>query len=228
MLPALLLGLAGSIHCVGMCGPLALALPLDARMRRRVVGQMLLYNSGRVLTYATLGLIFGLLGQGLVLAGVQKIVSLLAGGFMIAMAFLAWRFEQLVVALPGFGALTAEVKRRMGSVLRRHTTGAPVVLGLLNGLLPCGMVYAALAGAIATGGPWNGALFMAIFGLGTLPLMLAATSFGRSFAQTFRRQYRVVQPLLLTLVGILLLVRGLQLDLSLFLGAVPPAELECH
>jgi sulfite exporter TauE/SafE len=228
MLTALLLGIAGSIHCVGMCGPLALALPLDARTKRRVLGQMAVYHAGRVLTYAALGVLFGLLGQGLVLAGVQKIVALAAGGFMIAMAFVAWRFEQLVVGLPGFGALTGRVKRGMGRVLREHPRGAPFSLGLLNGLLPCGMVYAALAGAIAAGGALQGAAFMALFGLGTLPLMLAATTVGRSFSQLLRRHFRVVQPVLLTLAGAVLLARGLHLDLSLFLSAVPPAGLDCH
>ena len=226
MLPALLLGLAGSLHCVGMCGPLLLALPLDAAGKRLVLRQMLVYHAGRILTYAALGLLFGLLGKGLAVAGLQKILSITAGVFMLGMALMAWRFERMVTALPGFGAFTQGVKSRMGNLLRHN--GSTFSLGLLNGLLPCGMVYAALAGAIATAGIPEGALFMATFGLGTLPLLLTVSVLGRSFSMAVRQHIRFAQPILLGLVGLLLLQRGLHLDLSLFESAVPKAGADCH
>ncbi len=228
VLPPLLLGLAGSLHCVGMCGPLLLALPLDASGKRHVVGQMLVYHSGRLLTYAALGLFFGLLGQGLAIAGFQKILSISAGVFMLVMALMAWRFERLVTALPGFGVFTQRVKSGIGNLLRSHGGTATFSIGLLNGLLPCGMVYAALAGAIATLRPLEGGLFMAIFGLGTLPLLLGVTLLGQSFSKDIRRKIRIAQPILLSVVGLLLIQRGLHLDLSLFESAVPKAGLECH
>ncbi len=227
-LSPLLLGLAGSLHCVGMCGPLLLALPLDASGKRKVAGQMLVYHSGRLLTYAVLGLLFGLLGQGLAIAGFQKMLSISAGIFMLAMALMAWRFERLVTALPGFGVFTRRVKSGIGHLLRRNTATATFSIGLLNGLLPCGMVYAALAGAIAALGPAQGGLFMAIFGLGTLPLLLSVTWLGQSFSTQVRRKIRIAQPILLSLVGLLLIQRGLHLDLSLFESAVPKAGLDCH
>jgi sulfite exporter TauE/SafE len=228
MFAALLLGLAASLHCVGMCGPLLLALPLDAAGKRAVARQMGVYHAGRIITYAALGILFGLMGKGLALAGFQKILSIGAGVFMLAMAFTAWRFEHLVTALPGFGKFTQWVKSEIGNLLKQNPNGASFAIGSLNGLLPCGMVYAALAGAISTAGGAEGGIFMALFGLGTLPLLLGVSVLGRSFSLAIRQKIRIAQPILLTLVGLLLLQRGLHLDLSLFQSAVPKAGYECH
>lgn len=225
---ALLLGFAGSLHCVGMCGPLLLALPLDAAGKLQVVRQMLVYHSGRILTYAALGVLFGLVGQGLAIAGFQKILSISAGIFMLGMAFMAWRFERLVTALPGFGAFSQWVKTSIGKMLRSNPNSSTFSMGLLNGLLPCGMVYAALAGAIATTGGAEGGLFMGVFGLGTLPLLLVVSVFRGSFSSSMRQKIRVAQPILIGIVGLLLLQRGLNLDLSLFESAVPKAGMDCH
>ncbi len=227
-LTALLLGLAGSLHCVGMCGPLLLALPLDAHGKWQVLRQMLVYHSGRILTYAALGVLFGLLGKGLAVAGFQKILSIGAGVFMLGMAFMAWRFERLVTALPGFETFTHRVKSSIGNLMRHKPNGSTFSIGLLNGLLPCGMVYAAIAGAIATTGALEGGLFMAVFGLGTLPLLLMVSVLGRSFSVSIRQKIKIAQPILLGLVGLLLLQRGLHLDLSLFESAVPKAGMDCH
>ena len=228
MLAPLLLGLAGSLHCVGMCGPLIMALPLENADRRQMALQMAVYHAGRILMYALLGLLFGLLGKGIAVAGFQKVLSIGAGIFMVSMAVIAWHFEQFVTALPGFGAFTRRVKTEMGRLLRSRQKQTSFAIGALNGLLPCGMVYVALAGALSTATVLNGALFMAVFGLGTLPLLFAATLFGRSFSVSVRSRMRVFQPLLLTLAGILLLQRGLHLDLSIFESAVPAAGYECH
>lgn len=228
MLTPLLLGLAGSLHCIGMCGPLILAIPLPAAERRAVILQMLVYHSGRILTYSALGVLFGLLGKGIAIAGFQQIISVAAGFFIVAMAFVAWRFEKLVTALPGFGVFTRSIQLRMGKLINNHPGGATFSLGLLNGLLPCGMVYAALAGAISTTNSMEGGIFMALFGLGTLPLLLTVTVAGRSFSHTIRKKMKVVQPILLTLAGLLLIQRGLHVDLSLFESAVPKAGYECH
>lgn len=226
--PALLLGLAGSLHCVGMCGPLLLALPLDTAGKKHLFRQMLVYHAGRILTYTALGLLFGLLGKGLAVAGFQKGLSIGAGVFMIGMAFMAWKFERLVTTLPGFSALAQHIKVSLGNLLRHNPKGGTFSIGLLNGLLPCGMVYAALAGAIATTGSMEGGFFMTVFGLGTLPMLMLVSLAGRAFSTSVRQRIRFAQPILLTLVGLLLLQRGLHLDLSLFESAVPKAGFECH
>jgi sulfite exporter TauE/SafE len=189
---------------------------------------MLGYHAGRVAVYGLMGVAFGLLGKGLQWAGFQQFVSVFAGLSLLAAAFFAWRFERLVGSLPGLGRLYGRLQGAMSALLQRPSAATPVVLGMLNGLLPCGMVYAALAGAIAsTNGPAGG-LFMLVFGLGTLPLLLAAHWLGRGFGQRLRRRIGFVQPLLLLIAGLLLLQRGWQLDLSLFESAVPKADWECH
>ncbi len=226
LIPALLLGLASSLHCVGMCGPLMLALPLGGAGIRHVWGQLLVYHTGRILTYAVLGLLFGSLGMGLAVAGLQQTLSIAAGLFMLGMAVMAWRLEHLVTSLPGLGRLSDFVKNTMNRLLRRR--GGMFALGMLNGLLPCGMVYAALAGSIATGGYRSGTAFMAVFGLGTIPLLLGVHFLGKKLNRTALNRVRLLQPLLLAAIGLLLLQRGLRLDLSLFQSAVPPAELDCH
>jgi hypothetical protein len=228
MLAPFFLGLAGSLHCVGMCGPLMLALPLEASGKGQLLAQMSVYHLGRIGMYAALGVFFGLLGQTVAIAGFQQVLSIAAGILMIAMAFLSWRFEQLVTALPGFGKFTRRIQFEIGKRLRTNQGRTSFMVGMFNGLLPCGMVYAALAGAIASVGGASGGLFMAVFGLGTLPLLFAATFFGRSFSLSVRKKIRFLQPVLLVLAGALLLQRGLHLDLSLFESAVPKAGYECH
>ncbi len=224
----LMLGFAGSLHCVGMCGPLILALPLAAAARIQVLRQMMVYHVGRITTYMALGVVFGILGKGMVIAGFQQIISIAAGILMISMAFVTWRFERLLLALPGFGVFTKKVQKSIGERMRANPGRATFSMGLLHGLLPCGMVYAALAGAISSGGTVGGAVFMAIFGMATLPLLLSVSVLGRSFSVAVRTNIKFAQPILLTVAGLLLLQRGLHLDLSLFESAVPKAGVDCH
>lgn len=227
-LPPLILGLAGSLHCVGMCGPLVLALPLRAREQWAVLKEMTVYHSGRILTYSALGLFFGLIGKSFAMAGFQKGLSITAGVLMILMAFMAWRFERILLAMPGFGKFTQRVQQGISRLISRHPGQATFGMGVLNGFLPCGMVYAAIAGAISTTDAAGGAVFMMLFGLGTLPLLLGVSVLGRSFSTGIRKRIRFAQPILLTLAGLLLLQRGLHLDLSLFESAVPKAGVDCH
>jgi len=211
-----------------MCGPLMLALPLPASERMKAAGQALLYQTGRIVTYGGLGVFFGLMGKGLALAGLQQWLSLGAGVLLIAAALFALRWEQAALSLPGIRQATQKVQKAIGRLLQSHPSGAALGIGLLNGLLPCGMVYAALAGAISTGAPVQGALFMLLFGLGTWPLMLGLMFTGQRFGPSLRKQFRIIQPVLLAVTGLLLISRGLHLDLSLFESAVPPADIDCH
>lgn len=211
-----------------MCGPLMLALPLDGKARRQVLGQTLLYQAGRIGMYGVLGVLFGLLGKGIALAGFQQVLSIFAGGLMLAAAFFTVQWERAALAVPGMQALTRRVQRGIAILLRRHPEGAALGVGLLNGLLPCGLVYAAIAGAISTAGGWSGGAFMILFGAGTLPLLLALMLTGQRFSPVWRTRFRLVQPLLLAVAGFMLISRGINLDLSLFESAVPKAVPECH
>lgn len=211
-----------------MCGPLVLALPLGVREKWLILRQMMVYHTGRILTYAALGLFFGMIGKGFAMAGFQKGLAVTAGVLMLLMAFMAWRFERILLAMPGFGKFTRNVQQGISRLIGRYPGRATFGMGVLNGLLPCGMVYAAIAGAISTSDAGGGALFMVFFGLGTLPLLLGISLLGHSFPAAVRKHLRFVQPVLLTLAGLLLLQRGLHLDLSLFESAVPKAGVDCH
>lgn len=228
LLSALLLGLAGSLHCAGMCGPLILAMPFHQTGGSRGTQHLLAYHAGRILVYMLLGVLFGMIGQGVAIAGVQKVLSVAAGIFLIAMAFVMWRFEFLVASIPGFSRYTGTIQRLIGEGMRKQGYTGAMWLGALNGLLPCGLVYGALAGAISTTEAAEGGLFMLLFGAGTLPMLLVVSLLGNKAGNQIRKKMGVIQPLLMIIAGSLLVMRGFQLDLSLFESAVPKAGYECH
>jgi uncharacterized protein len=210
---ALTIGLAGSLHCVGMCGPLALALPRGAGGSRRVLGGRLLYNAGRTVTYAALGVLFGLAGKTLLLAGLQRGLTILAGVAILAGIVLRyipglWRFASVAS-----GRLMTALHGTLASLLRTGSGQSLFLVGLLNGLLPCGLVYAALAGAAATGSAAGGAAFMALFGLGTTPMMLAISLAGPRLHAVFRGRFQPVIPVALGVLGVLFILRGLSLGI---------------
>lgn len=201
-----------------------LALPLS----RLAIGQTLVYQTGRIGTYGLLGLFFGLLGKGIALAGFQQALSIAAGFVLLGSAFFAFEWERSAQQVPGVRQLTRWVQKHIALLLQRYPNRAALGVGMLNGLLPCGLVYAAIAGAIGTGSAWQGGAFMALFGLGTLPLLLILMTSGQRFSPAWRQKFRLLQPLLLAAAGMLLLSRGFHLDLSLFESAVPPANPDCH
>lgn len=205
LLTALTTGLVGSLHCVGMCGPLAMALPvgrLPLSQRPFGVGT---YHLARLLAYATLGASLGLIGQGLLLAGLQRPLSAGAGLFLLAWTF--WgrgRSGSLVSAKP-----TRWVVGPIGRLLQRPSWRSFATLGFLNGLLPCGFVYVALAGAIATGNAADSAVYMAVFGAGTVPALLLVRSVPSLFPVGVRRHFTRLMPIMAVCVAMLLLARGL-------------------
>ena len=224
---AFLLGLVGSAHCAGMCGPLALALPPTGDTRLHFLAARVAYNLGRIFTYALLGAIFGLLGQTFALAGLQRWVSLVAGAVILISLLLSPRLFAGVPLARGVGWL----KAALGTLLRRCALGSLFGIGLLNGLLPCGLVYAACAGATASGSFLSGIEYMILFGLGTLPMMLAFSLAGQKVHLAFRFKLQRLIPASLAFVGTLLLLRGLALGipyLSPKLSAEPAAAACCH
>lgn len=221
---AFILGLAGSLHCAGMCGPLALALPgVGASAPGYVIGRVA-YNLGRVITYCLLGVVFGLLGKTLVLAGIQRWVSIALGIALIAGLFAS---RKLVVWQP-VALLVRRLKSAMSAVLGRRSFGALVMLGLLNGLLPCGLVYAAGAGAIATGGILSGLAYMAVFGAGTVPMMLAISLSGELVPVALRLKLSKTIPVSIFLVGSLLILRGMSLGIPYVSPDLSGADSCCH
>ena len=202
---ALTTGLIGSLHCVGMCGPLAMALPigrLPSSKRGLAVG---LYHAGRLMAYAGLGLLMGTVGQGLVLAGLQRPLAIAAGAFLLVWTLLNRG------KLPGhiMGRATRWVAQSMTHFLSSPMLRTFTGLGFLNGLLPCGFVYVALTGAITTGNAVTGAIYMALFGLGTVPALLLVRFVPSLFPVAFRRRITRVIPIATIGLSLLLLARGL-------------------
>lgn len=208
IISAFVLGGLGSAHCVAMCGPLHLAVGQGGAPVRTTV----LLNTGRVLTYMVIGALFGLFGRGLGLAGVQQVVAIALAVLMLAALVVpatAARLHRPVVPSAWVVRLRSAVARR----LRRSSAPAVLITGMLNGLLPCGMVYVAVAGALAQEGSLDGALFMAGFGLGTWPALFAVRSAGASFGARFRARLTRWAPAGYALMAALLLIRGLALDI---------------
>ncbi len=206
---AFMLGLVGSAHCAGMCGPLALALPHCGKTGAGFVLSRATYNLGRIITYCLLGLLFGAVGKALWLAGAQRWASIALG-----IALLAGLFTSRKLALwRPLTALVDRTKSGMSALLRRRSFVALGLLGLLNGLLPCGLVYVACAGAAATSSVLAGAQYMAAFGSGTVPMLLAISLSGKLVPLPLRLQLRKAIPVSVFLLGALLILRGLSLGI---------------
>jgi sulfite exporter TauE/SafE len=192
-----------------MCGPLALALPATGSTLPRFVVGRAAYNLGRIVTYCLLGLIFGLIGRTLLLAGIQRWVSVTLG-----VALLAGLLGSRKLALSGpVTGLVNFLKMKMAFLLRRRSVAALACLGLLNGLLPCGLVYVACAGATVTGSLLAGAQYMAAFGAGTVPLMLAIGLSGKLIPLSVRLGLRKAIPVSVFLLACLLILRGMSLGI---------------
>ncbi|MFA9371146.1 MAG: sulfite exporter TauE/SafE family protein [Labilibaculum antarcticum] len=212
-LSALILGLMGSFHCVGMCGPIALAIPLKTTSWLARISGGVIYNIGRALTYAIMGAVFGLLGRGLVMSGFQQWVSVVMGAIMILSVITPSIYKNRFNAEKGLFSFVGKVKLSLGKLFTQRSYGSLFLIGLLNGLLPCGLVYVAIAAAIATGSAAGGGLFMFIFGLGTLPMMLAISLIGNLITLELRKKITRLIPYAIVFIGVLFVLRGLSLGI---------------
>lgn len=204
---ALVLGAAGSAHCVGMCGPIALAVPNLGHSRVERTLSMLLLNGGRLFTYALLGLVFGAFGQGLHLVGLQQSVSMIAGVLLIVAALVPSALGRIPIS----GRLALALSRARGILARHLRRTSPEAIwfsGMLNGLLPCGLVYTAAVGAATVGNAVEGAWLMALFGAGTLPALTAVGLGGSLMRGPWRERFRKAAPIAMAALGVLLLVRS--------------------
>lgn len=221
LLSALVLGLMGSFHCAGMCGPIAIALPLHGNALPEKILGGILYNLGRTLTYCIMGAIFGLLGQGIEMIGFQQKISVIMGGIMIISVLFPSLFRNQYNMNKSWISLVGKLKATIGSMFSVRSFASLFFIGLLNGLLPCGLVYMAIAGAIGTGEVILGSLYMIMFGLGTLPMLLSISIAGNILSTAIRRKINRLIPVLVVLVGIFFVLRGLNLGIP-FLS--PPRE----
>lgn len=209
---AFLLGLFGGMHCIGMCGPIALAIP----GRQGAVANLLhksLYNTGRVITYTILGLFAGLIGQGFSFAGWQQGLSIFLGIFLILIMVITKSGNLNIPSGRFLSNLTNGIKRYFAKFLKRRSMGSALAMGMVNGLLPCGLVYIALAASIAGGSIESGAMYMLVFGLGTFPVMLGVSLVGNFIGPAVRQKiYRLV-PVFIVTLGVIFILRGMNLGI---------------
>ncbi len=210
---ALMIGMAGSFHCVGMCGPIALALPLKGKGAHSRLFGSLAYNTGRLLTYTLIGAVFGLMGAFFVFSGLQQGLSIAIGILIILIIFLPNWLQNKFSPTHYISRMIAHIKQPMQQLLATPSYLSRLLIGILNGLLPCGLVYLGIAGAIATGSAVQGSLFMLFFGLGTFPAMLAVTFLGKWMGAKARNRIRAAVPVFMLLLGVMFIIRGMGLDI---------------
>ncbi len=224
---ALGLGFMGSFHCVGMCGPLALSLPVQHLNGGRKLAGILLYNFGRAITYAVIGLVLGWVGMQFSLFGWQQTLSLLLGSLLLVV-FTAGLFGKRLLRHSYVHQFWSRyITTLLGGLLGRRSLSALLGMGLLNGLLPCGLVYISLAAAVATGHAVKSAAFMFLFGLGTMPAMMVVCYAGNMISLAWRNKIRSVVPYVVGIMGMLLVLRGLNLNIPYISPALQEEQVNC-
>jgi len=219
---AFMIGLLGSVHCIGMCGPLAFAIPVQQNGFWYLLWDKLVYNLGRTFSYTVLGLVVGLLGKQLWLYDLQQGASILSG-ILIIMAAVSRLSHAGASSVSRTGSrIFNPIGSLLSFALKKHAGN--LVIGVLNGFLPCGFVYVALIGAVNTLSVAGSAQYMFWFGLGTVPLMLAATVGSGFINVSVRRKLNRVVPYFMLCLGVWFVLRGMALNipyLSPEIKAVP-------
>lgn len=224
------MGLLGSLHCAGMCAPIALSLPYPEQTRWGRLKSILLYNTGRLITYSLIGLVFGLMGKGLFFAGWQRAVSIVMGVFLLLVSFSLINPERSLMSNNYVSRAYLWLKQQLGKRLQQKGDRSIFLVGLLNGILPCGLVYLAIVGALTAEHAWQGMFYMASFGLGTFPLMIAVVWSSVWLKPGIRTFFTRFYPVFLFALAILLIWRGLLLQIprSLELWEALGQPVFCH
>jgi sulfite exporter TauE/SafE len=232
-LSAILFGLLGSFHCIGMCGPIAFMLPIDRQHHMKAFFQILSYHAGRLFTYSIIGLLFGFLGRGFYFFGFQQQLSIIVGVLMITVILFPKLLQKLSLSKK-VSTIILKIKNSLGKELKKKGNDTFFTIGFLNGFLPCGLVYMAVFGAIATTNAFSGSLYMFLFGLGTIPLMTAFVYLGNFTKGNFRKNIQKVIPVMVVFIGILFIIRGLGLGIP-YISPIDPnltslvnANSTCH
>jgi len=229
---AFAMGLVGSFHCLGMCGPIAMALPMGNRNNSNRLFGGVIYNSGRILTYSMLGLILGFAGDFLISPKIQGTVSIVFGSIIAFYLVLPSNTKRILKISPSQNLLV-RLRKQLAKFLYIQNNSSLFGIGMLNGLLPCGMIYLALASSFLAGSPLKGSLFMLLFGLGTFPTMLGAVFFGSFLNQHIRSKLRRLVPVFLFFMAALLIIRGMNLGIPYLSPSIPvtaahPDAITCH
>jgi sulfite exporter TauE/SafE len=210
---ALGLGFASGFHCIGMCGPIALSMGLTKKQSTNYYLQNLTYQFGRIFTYSLLGAILGIIGKGFEIVGFQQYLTIIVGVLLILMALFSFGGKDFASKIPLLSKFLFKVKMNLSRFLQKADYRSRFTTGILNGFLPCGMVYMALTASLASGGIWQGAMFMALFGLGTLPFMFSVVLLGNLMTNAFRIKILKIIPVMMIVLGALFILRGLEIGI---------------
>ena len=229
------MGLIGSLHCAGMCGPIAVALPYRTGMQSReeTFFKIITYNFGRVITYSLMGLMFGLVGKSFFTMGVQKWVLITLAVLLILVALFSIDVESESLRIPAVRKFNMMIKNRLSLMMKNSTVLSFLYIGILNGFLPCGLVYMAIVAAIAIGSVYHSILYMALLGIGTMPLMIAFGLGGNLISARFRRILRKMYPVFMIAFAVLFLMRAFKIgylsdDFNFWMGGnITPQKPPC-
>jgi len=214
LIAALTLGLLGSMHCIGMCGPLILAVPSNAASRMKFIAERVLYNTGKALTYGLLGAMLGYAGKS-VLMNFQQNVSIILGITLLITAAIPFGLKAKIGKYSPLNILYTLVKEKFSVLIKKRGNIALFIMGMLNGLLPCGLVYTALIGATVVADVWHSAMFMAVFGIGTSPALIAVSLTGKLISVRFRSMITRAIPAFSIVLAVILILRGMNLGIPL-------------
>ena len=225
------LGAAASLHCVGMCGPLSLALPLHHLSQTQKFISLLLYQFGRIITYSIIGLLFGLAGRRIYISGYQQGFSIGMGILVLSLAMFYF-IGHKTLHLKFLNRFYLFVQKQISRLLKSATGPFSfLLLGMANGLLPCGMIYIALAATLSFTEVLQSVSFMAMFGAGTLPAMMLVGYAGQLIKPAWRNSFRKLVPVFISLMGVVLILRGLNLGIPFIspeLPISPGSPVICH
>lgn len=235
LISSFLLGMISNLHCIGMCGPIALAIPFNRKSSSSLIFGIILYNLGRIFVYSILGFIVGFIGLGIEFIGILQSLSIIAGFGIILYAWRKVLFTGSFFQQFRFSFIQRFTSKNMGKIIRLNSPVKYLLFGNLNGLLPCGMVYTALITSVITGNPIKSGIVMLVFGLGTIPGMILITLFANQLSTRFRSRINKALPYLVTLIGLIILLRGLNLGIPFFSPEVKFNDktlkiesIECH
>ncbi len=218
---AMVMGLLGSLHCAVMCGPIAIAL---AAQKPAFQVTMLAYHAGRITSYLVIGMLIGLVGKGLYLAGLQQFLSVLAGVMLLALYALPQALGHTFFLHRWITFFSQNLKKWIRPYFHNRSVAGRYATGVLNGLLPCGLVYVAAAGAVATGSPASGAAYMFFFGMGTLPMMLGVQLFSGKLMPMIQQKWRRVTTVVIVSMAILFIMRGMNLGIRYISPELTPPK----
>lgn len=203
---ALVIGFLGSLHCAGMCSPLAMAV---TNMSKPAFINRFTYNGGRILSYGLQGVVAASIGSIFEFTGIQDALSITLGTLLIVAGFTGMTSINIPILTAGIQRMTTFIKIRLSDFIKRKTKVALIATGMLNGLLPCGLTYMALTFCLTITHPLDGFLYMLVFGLGTLPVMLGLTSVVQLLMTRVNLNFRKLTTITMVVLGVLLITRSL-------------------